>query len=78
MKFNSTPFELMEIETWPLLVTVRNEWRQRLVTVYSHPTEDTKVITVGKPFNGGEPIICLESRDDWATCLAGTKFQVYK
>lgn len=77
MKTNSTPFTLDTIQTWPLLVTVKNNWRQRMVTVFPHPTDTTKVVTVGKPFNGTEPIICIESREDWGACIAKGGFQVY-
>jgi hypothetical protein len=75
---NSTPFTLAEIENWPLLLTVKNNWRQRLVTVYSHPTDANSVVTVGKPFDGSGPIICIERREEWSSCFARSeKFQVY-
>lgn len=78
---NNTGFELATIESWPLLVTVRNEWRKRLVTVYPHPTDTDKLVTVGKPFDGGGPVICLENKADWKSNLdraeRGQPYQVF-
>ena len=78
---NNTGFELATIETWPLLFTVRNNYRERTVTVYNHPTDTELLITVGKPFDGGGPAICWERKSDWRSSLAraeaGQRFQVY-
>ena len=63
---NNTGFELATIESWPLQFTVRNNWRCRMVSVYDHPTDTSKLITVGKPFDGGGPAICVEDRTAWS------------
>lgn len=47
-----------------------NKWRQRMVAVYEHPTDTTKLVTVGRPFDGSAPIECVENRTDWTATLA--------
>ena len=46
-----------------------NEWRQRTVAIYEHPTNAFKVITVGRPFDGGKAIECEEYRKDCTVLL---------
>ncbi len=44
---------------------LRNNWRQRLVTIYEIGDEPDKVLTVGDPFDGSKSIVCVENRADW-------------
>ncbi len=44
---------------------VKNNWRKRHVSIFAHPTDAMKVITVGKGFNDGSDANCVENLDDW-------------
>ncbi len=48
----------------------RNFWRQRWVTIYKHPTDPAKLLSVGYPLTTGgsadhskEAIVCVECYD---------------
>lgn len=66
----------MDERAWTLmntrgkLVGMRNNWRQRVVTVHEHPADPDLVVTVGMPFDGGELIVCVETRAEWAATIA--------
>jgi hypothetical protein len=47
------------------LFTVRNNWRMRNVVAYQHPNNLDKLITVGHPFDGGDPVVCEEDKADY-------------
>lgn len=58
------------------LGTYRNAWRERDVTLYAHPTDETKVISVGVGIHDKQEIVCEEDRSsyrrqlvfkDWST-----------
>jgi len=55
----------MIIPTTPPIGRLWNNWRKRDVIVYDHPTEKDMVVTVGFPYNGGEPVVCNELRANW-------------
>lgn len=78
---NNTGYTPEQIDEMPVLLTLRNNWRQRTVVVHPHPIKPESLITVGVPFQGGEAVICEESRRDWSSNLeraeAGQKYQVY-
>ena len=59
---------LKDVQT-PVIGVMQNNWRRRLVKIYDHPDERDQVITVGEPFDGGNPIICCEFRSAWAHTL---------
>ncbi len=44
-----------------------NNWRQRDVWVYEHPSDPAKVVTIGYPLNNpkGETHICVEAKRDY-------------
>jgi len=58
----------IDVQKFTLLHTFRNEWRQRQVYIYEHPTDTDKVITMGYQIaaSGGvttiPPVICIEKR----------------
>ena len=54
-----------------------NNWRQRRVEVRKHPTDPTKVVSVGHPFDNSEPIVCVESRDHYIPQLDGDDWRDY-
>lgn len=68
--FNNTGMTLAAIEVLPVIFTVRNNWRKRNVTVYKHPTDTRKVISVGRLFDGGGPFVNLDDADNWKSELA--------
>lgn len=45
--------------------TFRNNWRARIVTIKVHPTDPTRVITVGVGIHNNKEVVCDESRDDY-------------
>jgi hypothetical protein len=47
----------------------KNNWRQRYVSLYPHPTDSLKVVSVGTPFDGSDPIICEEQRSAYGRQL---------
>ena len=62
-----------EVQTFPLIHTFVNKWRQRWVYIHEHPTDEAKVVTMGYPMvypmaaGGGvefvPPVICVESKE---------------
>ena len=46
-----------------------NKWRQRTVAVFEHPTDPDLIVSVGRPFDGSDPIECEEKRKDWSATL---------
>jgi hypothetical protein len=47
----------------------RNEWRQRDVTIYDHPTDPALVVTCGEPHAGlasDQPVWTVEPRERFA------------
>ena len=51
-----------------------NTWRSRTVAVYEHKNDPTKVITVGQPFDGSTPVVCIEDFDEgWKSTLSRIK-----
>jgi len=50
---------------------VKNNWRLRRVTIYAHPTDPAKVVTVGVGFRDptgrfcGSDCVAVESWGDW-------------
>lgn len=64
---NNTSFQLSEITSQEELFTVRNNYRQRTIKVYKHPTAVDNVISVGIPFGKtlDDAIICDEPKTVW-------------
>lgn len=50
-----------------------NKWRGRTVAIYEHTKDPESVITVGRPFDGSDPVICAELKKDWAATLRRIK-----
>jgi len=54
----------------------RSNWRRRTISLYVHPTDAAKVVSVGVPFDKSyDPVVCIEERrqygrqleyDDWS------------
>jgi len=61
-----------------LIGVLQNNWRLRLVEVYLHPNDETKVVSIGRPFNGSDPIVCVENKDAYRnTIFVFPKVDVY-
>lgn len=66
---NSTCFSDEEIAKLKLIGRVVNNWRQRNVNLYEHPSDPNSLISEGITFDGQMRVICDESRQEWATAL---------
>ena len=67
---NSTAWTEEQIKEFPLLGTFKNNWRRRTVSVYEHPDQPTRVVTVGRgqgPYD--DTVICSEFRDGYGRQL---------
>jgi hypothetical protein len=56
----------------------QNYWRGRLVEVYYHPTDDSKVVTVGIPHDGSEAIVCVEDIALYAGRINNNDWSAYR
>jgi len=65
-----------EFEVTKKLGHSRNNWRMREVGVWEHPTDPSKVITVGVGFGGGFDCNAVEDRDVWVHVI-GNFHHVY-
>ena len=63
---NRTPFTADEIREFTVLKYVRNEWRQRNITLYQHPTEEDKIVSAGLSFDQTQVVVCVETKEEWA------------
>ncbi len=67
--YNNTPFTAAELAALPVLGTTVNMWRGRTITLYGHPTDPARLVSVGVFLDGSTTVIADESRDEWATAL---------
>ena len=73
--FNTTPWTEEEIEGFPQILTIKNNWRQRTIHLHEHPIEPNYVISHGVWFDGSTQNYCVEARKDFARELSqGLKF----
>lgn len=66
---NNTSFPVQEIEKFPVLGKTVNKWRQRNITLYAHPSNPDRLISVGITFDGTRTIICDEEKKQWTVAL---------
>jgi hypothetical protein len=62
-------WELDDVRKLDTIGFQNNQWRQRNVTVYQHPINADKVVTVGESFDDTKVFICEEYKDDWKNCI---------
>ncbi len=55
---NNTKFEIVEILQQPVLHHYKSNWRQRDVTLFEHPEDNTRVLSIGITFCGSKMIVC--------------------
>lgn len=65
-RINRTAFAPEAIKAMPVLFTVRNNWRNRNVSVYQHPEQQDRVLTIGESFDGLLTVIADETKADYA------------
>jgi len=64
-----------DVQNFTLIHAFRNEWRQRYVCIHEHPSDPTKVVTMGYVLaaTGGvttiPPVICIEDRSRYARII---------
>lgn len=67
---NSENITIETIKGKPVIGLLKNNWRQRHVTIYDHPTNPEMVVSVGVPFNNTEQIVCVEERTAYARVIS--------
>lgn len=60
----------MPLPNTPVIGFLDNRWRRRHVTIHEHPDNPGLCISVGRPYAGGDPIICEEPRTAFARAIA--------
>jgi hypothetical protein len=67
MTVNDEGITIDDVKNYKLLGAYNNYWRKRRVEVYEHPSDPSKIVTVGYPMPNNEihsePIVCVESYD---------------
>lgn len=66
---NNTTFKVEEIAGFKLLGMTKNNWRQRNIALYQHPTEEDKVVSHGATFDNRMIVICVDKKEEWAVAL---------
>ena len=67
--YNNTPYDADTLATLPVLGETVNMWRQRRITLYAHPSDPARVISIGRTSDGRTIVIADEDRASWATAL---------
>ena len=74
---NSEKITLVIAEQLPLLGSFKSNWRRRDVTIHDHPERTEDVVSIGRPFDGSEAIVCVEHRSAYHNEIGrfGTVYQ---
>ena len=67
---NSEGFTVASVDGKPVIGCLTNNWRQKWVTVYAHPTNKTQVISVGRTFDGKHTDVCVEDRQAYERVIS--------
>jgi len=67
--YNRSGFTQEEIDKLNFLGVTISKWRQRNIKLYQHPTDETKVISVGEAIDNSMIVIALEDKLSYATAL---------
>ncbi|MHA2265303.1 MAG: hypothetical protein ACXAEN_23180, partial [Candidatus Thorarchaeota archaeon] len=67
---NHTTFDLETIASLPVVKRGKNNWRQRDMTLLSHPDDAGRLISVGITFDQSMRVISDNARSDWARELS--------
>lgn len=63
--YNNTTFTEEQIGGFLVLGHSVSKWRQRNNTLYQHPTDAERIISVGVTFDGSMKVICDDDRNAW-------------
>lgn len=76
--YNRTSFKDNEIAAQPILAIVKDNWRQRAISLHRHPADPSLVVSVGVSFDGETVVIVEEPHNDWAVALEyGRRSEIY-
>ena len=64
--YNNTQFDPDQFASEEPLKIVCNNWRQRTIRLYAHPTDTDRVVSVGVSFDLSTRVVADESRSEWA------------
>lgn len=67
--FNCTEFTKEQIASLEFIGNTVNNYSNRNIRLYVHPTNPDNVISIGTTFNGEMTVIADETRLAWATAL---------
>lgn len=62
---NNTQWTVDEIRGFKFIHAFTNNWRQRFIEIYQHPTAENRVLTIGSNLDKSAQIVCDEHRDDY-------------
>jgi len=66
---NNTPYDADTLAALPVLGETVNLWRQRRITLYAHPSDPERLISIGYNYDHRLVVIADEPRSAWATAL---------
>ena len=73
---NRTDMSVEDIVKLTVLKTVDNQWRSRHITLFQHPQHESKVISVGKSYEGELCVICCDDKAAWRRELSSVNNHV--
>jgi hypothetical protein len=66
---NHTPWPYEDIQKFPYLGAMINNWRERNVALFAHPTDETLLVSVGITFDTTMCVVAVEPRKAFAVAL---------
>jgi hypothetical protein len=66
---NDEGFTEKSLKSLQVIGFMKNKWRRRTVVVCQHPTREDDVVSIATPFDGGEIIVCVDSKSDYDLCI---------
>lgn len=76
---NNTSYPIEDIKKMEPIGKCRNNWRQRNITLYQHPTLPDRILSIGIHFNEEQTIVCDELKQDHRNTLeAFPKTYIYE
>jgi hypothetical protein len=61
--YNRTDFPREVLATLPVLGETVSSWRRRRITLYAHPTDADRLISIGHTFDGSMVVIADDDRE---------------
>ena len=66
---NNTNVVAEDLANLPILGFAVNKWRGRRITLRAHPSDESRLISVGETFCGTMIVICDEEKSAWSVEL---------